>query len=151
MEVNNKTLTSLLSGMVSKSFRDWDTELYHAEFAYNRTPSYAISHFPFEVCFGFSPFTPLDLILISQESKATFDAEARVKDMKKLHEQVRAQTKNVNEQYNSKANKNCTDLEFKLGDLVWIYLFLQEERTSLWLEEMTLTRLYKRWQKTPTK
>ena len=90
--------------MVSKSLRDWDTKLSHAEFAYNRT--YATSCSPFEISYGLSPLTPLDLIPIPQESKVSFEVEERAKEIKKLHEQVRAQIKKVNEQYKAKANKN---------------------------------------------
>jgi len=35
--------------MVSKSLSYWDIKLSHAEFAYNMSSSYAISHSPFEV------------------------------------------------------------------------------------------------------
>jgi len=66
--------------------------------------------------------TPLDLISIPLEFKVSFEAEERDKEMKKLHKQVRAQIEKVNEQYKVKANKNCTHLEFKLGDLVWLHL-----------------------------
>ena len=47
MEVENRSLITLLKGMVSKSLRDWDVKLAHAEFAYNRASSYATSHCPF--------------------------------------------------------------------------------------------------------
>jgi len=36
----------------------------------------------------------------------SLEAEARAKEMKKLHEQVIAQIEKVNEQYKKKANKN---------------------------------------------
>jgi len=107
---------------VSKCLRYWDIKLSHVKFTYNWTPSYAISHSHFEVCYGFNPLTPLDLIPIPQESKVDFKAEERAKAMKKLHEQVRAQIEKVNEQYKTKANKNQTHLEFKPGDLVWLHL-----------------------------
>ena len=42
--------------------------------------------------------------------------------MKRLHEQVRSQIKNVNGQYKLNANKNRTHLKFKPGDLVWLHL-----------------------------
>ena len=48
----------------------------------------------------------------------SFEDEAGAKEMKKLHEQVRAQIEKVNEQYKQKANKNRPHLEFKLADLV---------------------------------
>jgi len=49
---------------VSKSLRDWDVKFAHIKFAYNRAPSYATSHFPFEVFYGLNPLTPIDLIPI---------------------------------------------------------------------------------------
>jgi len=94
-----------------------DTKLSHAEITYNRIPSYATSHSPFEVRYGLNSLTPLDFILIPKESKLRFKARVRAKEMK-LYDQVRAQIKKVNEHYKSKANKNLIHLEFKLEDLV---------------------------------
>ena len=54
-KVIDKTLVTLLRGMVIKSLRDWDVKLAHAEFAYNRAPSYATSHSPFEGCYSLNP------------------------------------------------------------------------------------------------
>jgi len=41
IEVTNKTLATLLRSLESKSFKDWDLKFPNAEFAYNRTPSFA--------------------------------------------------------------------------------------------------------------
>ena len=46
-EVTNWTLTTLVRSLVSKSLRDWDPKLPHAEFAYNKSP-YATKHSPFK-------------------------------------------------------------------------------------------------------
>jgi len=46
--------------------------------------------------------------------------------MKKLHEQIRGQIKRTNEAYKAGANKYHKQLEFKLGDVVW--LSLRKER-----------------------
>ena len=59
------------------------------------------------------------------------------------------QIEKVNKQYKAKANKNYTYLEFKLEDLIWLHFGKEwfcsrrEKKRSLWLEEMTCTRLYK--------
>jgi len=119
--------------MANKSLRDWDTKLSHAEFAYNRTLSYAIFHSLFEVCYGLNPLTFLNLIPIPQESNVSFEAEEIGKEMKKLNEQVRTQIDKVNEQYKSKANNNHTHFEFTPGDLVCLHLI--KERISLKKEE----------------
>jgi len=44
-ELTNRTLTTLLRGVVSKSLRDWDIKVSHANFTYNRSPSY-VTHSP---------------------------------------------------------------------------------------------------------
>jgi len=50
--------------MVSKSLKYWDVKLAHAEFADNGAPSYANSHYAFEMFYGLNPLTPIDLIPI---------------------------------------------------------------------------------------
>ena len=89
--MTNRTLITLLRGMVSKSLRDWDVKLAHAEFSYNRAPSYATSQSSFEVYCGLNPLNPINLIPIPQETGVSFEAKIRAKEMNKLHEQVRAQ------------------------------------------------------------
>ena len=71
-ELTNRTLTTLRRGMVNRSLSDWDIKLPHAEFAYNRSPSYATWHSPFEVCYVLHFLTPFDLVPIPQETKVRF-------------------------------------------------------------------------------
>ena len=52
----------------------------------------------------------------------SFKAKERVKEMKKLHKEVRAQIEKLNEQYKAKATKNSTHFELKSRDLVWLHL-----------------------------
>ncbi|XP_074299011.1 uncharacterized protein LOC141630013 [Silene latifolia] len=66
-EVTNRTLGSLLRGLVSKSTKDWDIKLAHAEFAYNRTPSVTTGRAPFEIVYGVNPFLPIDLVPIPRK------------------------------------------------------------------------------------
>ncbi|XP_056691738.1 uncharacterized protein, partial [Spinacia oleracea] len=66
-EVTNRTLGTLLRGLVSKTQKDWDVKLAHAEFAYNRSPTYATGHSPFEVVYGINPYLPLDLIPLPKD------------------------------------------------------------------------------------
>ena len=48
-EVTNQTLGCLLRGLVSKTQKDWDIKLAHAEFAYNRSHSRTTKQSPFEI------------------------------------------------------------------------------------------------------
>ena len=79
----------MLRSLVSKSLKDWDLKLPHVEFAYNRSPPYATKHSPFECVYGVNPLTPLDLLPIPTESRVSFEAETRAKEMKKLYERIR--------------------------------------------------------------
>jgi len=72
---------------VSKSIKEWDLKLPHAEFAYNRSPSFATSHFPFESYYGINPLTSLELIPLPLESRVSHEAKERAKEIKKkLHQ-----------------------------------------------------------------
>ncbi|GJX89807.1 retrotransposon protein [Tanacetum coccineum] len=80
-EVTNRTLTTLLRITVSKSLKDWDIKLPFAEFAYNRSPTYATGRAPFK-------------------------AQTRAKEMQKIHEQVKKKIEHANDLYKKKANKH---------------------------------------------
>ncbi|XP_074318277.1 uncharacterized protein LOC141655077 [Silene latifolia] len=121
-EVTNRTLGVLLRGLVSRSLKDWDVKLAHAEFAYNRSPTHATSHSPFEVVYGANPYLPLDLIPLPKDELVHKDAEAKLKSMVKLHEQVRKQIEAINVSYQRKANKHRKPRVFQDGDLVWVHL-----------------------------
>ena len=64
----------------------------------------------------------MDLIPIPTESRVSFEAETRAREMKKLHKQIRNQIEKTNEAYKAKANKYRKSLEFKPRDLVWLHL-----------------------------
>jgi len=64
----------------------------------------------------------LDLIPISSESRVSFEAETRAKEMRKLHDQIRNQIEKTNEAYKARANKHRRQSEFQPGDLVWLHL-----------------------------
>jgi len=115
-----------------------DTKLAHAEFAYNQAPSYATSHFSFEVYYDLDTLTPIDLIPSPQESKVSFDIKVMAKGMKRLHEQVRGQIEKVNKQYKLKANMNHTHLEFQPRDLVCLHL--KKERFPLRMKNKLMAR-----------
>jgi len=121
-EVTNRTLTTLLRSMVSKSLKDWDIKLSFAEFAYNRSPTYATGRTPFEVNYGVNPLTPIDLIQLPKGSEVHFEVSIRAKEMQKIHEQVKAKIEHVNDLYKKKANKHRKKAVFEPGDLVWLHL-----------------------------
>ena len=117
-EVTNRTLGALLRGLVSKTQKDWDIKLAHAEFSYNRSPTYATGHSPFEVVYGVNPYMPLDLIPLPKDELVHKDTNDKLKAMMKLHQQVREKIEAVNELYKQKSNKHRKPRVFQDGDLV---------------------------------
>ena len=86
-KTTNRIVTTLLRSLVSKSLKD--LKLPHAKFAYSGSASYATKHSPFECVYEVDYLTPLDMLPIPSESRASFKAEIRAKEMKKCYEQIR--------------------------------------------------------------
>jgi len=103
---------------VSKSIKEWDLKLPHAEFAYNLTPSFVTAHSLFESCYEINPLTPLKLIPLPLESGVSYEAEEKAKEMKKLCQQIQAKIEKTNETYKARANKHRKALTFKPRGLV---------------------------------
>ena len=68
---------ALLRGLVSKTQKDWDVKLAHADFAYNRAHSVTTSRSPFEVVYGVNPFVPVDLIPLVRGDMVERDAKKK--------------------------------------------------------------------------
>jgi hypothetical protein len=111
-----------LRSYVGKNIGQWDLILAQIEFAYNRSISQTTRHSPFEVVYGQNPISPLDLTPLPVTHHFSEDAEERVKDIKRLHEQVQSKIMQQNERYQKSANKHSRHVEFKEGDLVWVHL-----------------------------
>ena len=122
-EVVNRVLGSLLRTLVSKSTKDWDVKLAHAEFAYNRSPSATTRYSPFEVVYGTNPYAPIDLIALPKDKFVHGDAKEQAEFMIKVHQEVRKNIEKANEAYKKQANKRVKNVRtFEVGDLVWIYM-----------------------------
>ena len=121
-EVTNPTLGTLLGVLIRKSIKACDELLGHAEFAFNRTPSKAISLPPFQVVYDYNQRTPLDLVPIPNPTKFSWEAERTTEEIQELHAKVREQIEKSNEQAKSHADNHRKEVHFHLGHLVWIHL-----------------------------
>jgi len=92
------------------------------KFFYNRAPSCTALHSPFECMYEINPLTPINFLPIPSESRVSYDAKLRAKEMKKLLEQIGSHIEKANNAYKDIANKHRKNLESKLGDLVWLRL-----------------------------
>ncbi|XP_074305174.1 uncharacterized protein LOC141640187 [Silene latifolia] len=109
-KVTNRTLGSLLRGLVSKSMEYWDVKLGHAEFSYNQTPSASTGSAPFEIVYGINPFLSIDLVPIPKNDLMSFEAKDRQATFIRTCEQVKAQIEKINAKYKEKANKHKKQL-----------------------------------------
>jgi len=66
--------------------------------------------------------TPVHLLPLPIEHRASFEAQKRAKETKKLHEQIKAQIEKVNGSYRAIVNKHRKRLAFNLGNLVWFHI-----------------------------
>jgi len=70
----------------------------------------------------------MDLLLIPTESRVSYEAKVKAKEMKKLHAYIREHIEKANVVYKVRANKHRKHLGFKLGDVIWLHL--RKERFS---------------------
>ena len=122
-EVTNRTLGTILRTFVSTNVREWDLKLCHAEFAYNRAPSRATKHTPFECVYGTNPLLPVSLIELPMCDSKQVEAEELIKQMETIHKQVHSNLEETNRKYKMQADKHLkTRQPIKDGDQVWVYL-----------------------------
>ena len=93
----------------------------HVQFVYNKAPSKATGLSPFKVVYGIDPLSPINLTPQAQDQKPSADAAAKVEEIQKLHELVKARIKKINASYEAQANKHMRKIVFQPGDLVWIH------------------------------
>ncbi|RDX80172.1 hypothetical protein CR513_39304, partial [Mucuna pruriens] len=110
-EVMNRTLATLLRTIIQKNLKNWEKCLPPVEFAYNRTIHSTSSYSPFEVVYGFNPWTPLDISTFPTYEHANLEGKQKAKFVKELHAKVRANTEKRNEQYARQANKGRVKLQ----------------------------------------
>ena len=83
----NRSLSTLLRTLLKGNHKSWDEYLPRVEFAYNREVHKTTRQSPFEVVYGFSPLTLLDLIPFPLDTSFIHkEGVSRSEFVKKLHE-----------------------------------------------------------------
>ena len=131
----NRTLSTLLCAVIQRNLKNLEECLPHVEFSYNRSVHSTTNHFPFEVVYGFNPLTPLYLIPLPIEDRASLDSKKMKESIKTLHEKVWLQIEKRTEHYVTQHNKGRKKVVFEPGDWVWVYLrmerFPNQRKTKL--------------------
>ena len=90
---------------------------------------------PFQIVYGFSPLTPLDMLSLPLKEKANLGGKQKAEFVVSLHKQVKENIESMTKQYEKYANKGRHELIFNHGDLVWIQLrknrFPNERKSKL--------------------
>jgi hypothetical protein len=121
--VTNRTLGTLLRTLVGKHLRDWDLKLCHAEFAYNRSPSLATKHSPFECVYGTNPLLPVSLTDVPYANSKQGEAGELVLEMEALHKQIHDNIMQTTAKYKQKADRHIQQRPtITVGDMVWVHL-----------------------------
>ena len=74
----------------------WDLLLGHAEFSYDKAPRKASSLSLFKMVCEFNALSALDLVARPMDQKPSMDANKRVAEVRKLHEQVKGRIEQPN-------------------------------------------------------
>ena len=77
---------------------------------------------PIEVVYGLQLIGPMEIAPHATIKQFSGDAKVRVKEIKKLHEEVRLKIEKHDAKYVEQANRRRKYVEFEVGDLVWVHL-----------------------------
>ena len=82
--------------LVGDKPKGWDLILPQAEFAYNNSMNRSTSRSPFQIVYGSSPRTALELTKMEQGETTSVDAKDFVEHVKNLHVKVHARITKMN-------------------------------------------------------
>ena len=83
---------------------------------------FATKFSPFEIVYGFNPLTPLDLLPLPIDERASMDGKKKAEFVKQLHERTHQHIEKRTEQYTTQANKGHKQVVFQPGDWVWVHM-----------------------------
>lgn len=100
----------------------WDSILSQVELSYNDTINRNIRKAPFQIVYGIHPRGVLELRELPKEDPFSADGEAFASAIKEVHDQVKSHLQQFAVKYKAHADKKKRDVQFSVGDLVWVHL-----------------------------
>lgn len=113
----NQILEDMLRACVLKYGSDWEKCLPHVEFSYNNSYQASIKMSSFEVLYGRPCNTPL---MWSEPSERSFFGLNKIREAEEGVAQVRENLRVVQSRQKIHADKRRRDLEFEVGDHVYL-------------------------------
>ncbi|CAL2257726.1 unnamed protein product [Prunus armeniaca] len=117
-EVVNRSLGDLVRCLVGDKPGNWDLLLPVAEYAYNNSVNQSTGKSPFEVVHGFSPRSPVDLVVFHVVAHASDSATSFAEHIRQLHDDVHRQISMHTDTYKLAANAHHRQQEFQERDFV---------------------------------
>ena len=77
-----------MRAIIQKNLKTWEECLPHVEFAYNRSVHLATKFSTFEVVYGFTPLTPLDLTPLPMDERVNLDGKKKADFVRHFHEKA---------------------------------------------------------------
>ena len=104
-KVVNRSLGNLLRCLVGDKPKGWDLILPQADFSYNNSINRSTGRSPFQIVYGSSPRTALELRKIEQGERTSVEAEEFFEHIKRLHGEVQAHITKMNQEYKARADQ----------------------------------------------
>ncbi|KAK3273485.1 hypothetical protein CYMTET_18277 [Cymbomonas tetramitiformis] len=147
-EHSNRVIEDMLRSFVDANVEDWDLYTTNVEFAINDSRSESIGFTPFELVFGFSPLSQLDLFLEAAQSTAGRRTggvgtahEVAAKFSSQLRD-ARQRLELAQQRQREQFDRRHGQREYAVGDLVWIEA---KHLTEKVMDRSICRKLTKRW------
>ncbi|KAK3233973.1 hypothetical protein CYMTET_55753 [Cymbomonas tetramitiformis] len=148
-EASNRVVEDMLRSFVGANADDWDLYATNVEFAINDSRSEATGFTPFELCYGVSPMSQLDLFL---EAATEPGAQRRKGGVGTAHEMAvkfssqlrdaRARLELAQQRQRAQFDQRHSQQEYQVGDLVWIEA---KHLTEKLMDRKLCRKLGRRW------
>eukprot|EP00854_Cymbomonas_tetramitiformis_P013359 gene13359-biopygen13752 len=147
-EHTNRVIEDMLSSFVDANVEDWDLYATNVEFAINDSRCESTGFTPFELVFGFSPLSQLDMILEAAQSTAGRRKggagtahEVAAKFSSQLRD-ARQRLELAQQRQREQFDRRHGQREYAIEDLVWVEA---KNLTEKVMDRSICRKLTKRW------
>jgi hypothetical protein len=127
VEIMNQIVDRMLAKLVNEEQTNWDSHLPIIQLAHNISTATATGYSPFLILHGREVLLPLD-ISIQKPDKLNLNARQEIADLiervTKLDKLVKQNIDDNKLQMKVYYDVNSTTVDYQIGDLVWLYIFV---------------------------